>query len=144
MADLRLDKRAANEVRESFMGIAAILLLSAMPAREGFARGRVMVAPSRAESLPYIVLEAAAAAVPLITTNVGGIPEVFGPQSARLIPPGDPTALANAIRAALADPAALRNETLTLRARVQAEFSVDAMTEAVLSAYAQAFHLQTK
>ena len=41
-----------------------------------------MVAPSRAESLPYIVLEAAAAAVPLITTNVGGIPEMFGPQSA--------------------------------------------------------------
>ena len=81
--------------------------LDAMPARDGFARGRVMVAPSRAESLPYIVLEAAAAAVPLITTNVGGIPEVFGPQSARLIPPGDAPALAAAIRAALADPAAL-------------------------------------
>ena len=81
--------------------------LGAMPARDGFARGRVMVAPSRAESLPYIVLEAAAAAVPLITTNVGGIPEVFGPQSARLIPPGDAPALANAIRAALADPARL-------------------------------------
>ena len=112
--------------------------LGAMPAREGFARGRVMVAPSRAESLPYIVLEAAAAAVPLITTNVGGIPEVFGAQSARLIPPGDAPVLAQAIRAALADPAALRNETLTLRARVQAEFSADAMTDAVLAAYREA------
>jgi len=109
-----------------------------MPAREGFARGRVMVAPSRAESLPYIVLEAAAAAVPLITTDVGGIPEVFGPQSARLIPPGDASALAQAIRAALADPAALRNETLMLRARVQAEFSADVMTDAVLAAYREA------
>ena len=117
---------------------SSIRFLDAMPAREGFARGRVMVAPSRAESLPYIVLEAAAAAVPLITTNVGGIPEVFGPQSARLIPPGDAPALAQAIRAALADPARLRNETLTLRARVRAEFSADVMADAVLAAYREA------
>ena len=118
--------------------------LGAMPAREGFARGRVMVAPSRAESLPYIVLETAAAAVPLITTDVGGIPEVFGPQSARLIPPGDASALAQAIRAALADPAAQRNETLTLRARVQAEFSADVTADAVLAAYRDAREFQTK
>ena len=104
---------------------------------QAFALGRVMVAPSRAESLPYIVLEAAAAAVPLITTNVGGIPEIFGPQSRAADPPGDAAALARAIRAALADPAALRNETLTLRARVQAEFSADAMADAVLAAYAR-------
>ena len=116
---------------------SSIRFLGAMPARDGFARGRVMVAPSRAESLPYIVLEAAAAAVPLITTNVGGIPEVFGPQSARLIPPGDAPALAAAIRAALADPASVRNEALTLRARVREEFSADVMTDAVLAAYAE-------
>ena len=50
-----------------------------MPAREAFALGRVLVVPSRAESLPYVVLEAAAAGVPLIATRVGGIPEIFGP-----------------------------------------------------------------
>jgi glycosyltransferase involved in cell wall biosynthesis len=97
-----------------------------------------MVAPSRAESLPYIVLECAAAAVPLITTNVGGIPEVLGPQSARLVPPGDAAALAAAIRAALDDPAALRNQTLTLQARVRDEFSADVMTDGVLAAYSEA------
>ena len=112
--------------------------LAPMPARDAFALGRLMVAPSRAESLPYIVLESAAAAVPLITTNVGGIPEVFGPQAARLIPPGDAAALARAISSALADPAALRNETLTLRARVQAEFSAGVMADQVLAAYGEA------
>jgi glycosyltransferase involved in cell wall biosynthesis len=109
-----------------------------MPAREAFKLGRLLVAPSRAESLPYIVLEAAAAAVPLITTNVGGIPEVFGPRASRLIPPGDAAPLAAAISSALADPAVLRNETLTLRARVRAEFSADVMADAVLAAYAEA------
>ena len=116
----------------------AVRFREPMPARAGFALGRLMVAPSRAESLPYIILETAAAAVPLISTNVGGIPEVFGLQSSRLIPPGDATALALAISSALADPAAMRNEALTLRARVQAEFSAQVMADGVLAAYREA------
>ena len=76
---------------------SAVRFLPPMPARDAFALGRLFVAPSRAESLPYIVLEAAAAAVPMITTNVGGIPEIFGPQAASLVAPGDPAALAHAI-----------------------------------------------
>ena len=56
-----------------------------------------MVVPSRAESLPYVVLEAAAGGVPLVTTNVGGISEIYGPQAAALIPADDVAALAQAI-----------------------------------------------
>ncbi|MBV8837991.1 MAG: glycosyltransferase family 4 protein [Alphaproteobacteria bacterium] len=123
---------------------SSIRFAGAMPARAAFTLGRLMVAPSRAESLPYLVLEAAAAAVPLITTKVGGIPEVFGPQAGALVPPGDSQALAAAIRVALADPAKLRNETLTLRARVAAEFSADVMTDAVLAAYGEALASQSK
>lgn len=125
---------------------SSIRFLEPIPARAGFALGRLLVAPSRAESLPYIILEAAAAALPMITTNVGGIPEVFGPQAARLVAPNDAPALARAISSALADPAALRNETLTLRARVQAEFSADVMADQVLAAYGEAlarFHAQS-
>jgi glycosyltransferase involved in cell wall biosynthesis len=121
------------------LGLASsVRFKGAMPSRDAFRLGRALVAPSRAESLPYIVLEAAAAAIPLITTNVGGVPEVFGPQSARLVPPGDAAALAAAIRSAVADRATLRNETLTLRERVRAEFSAAAMTDGVLAAYAEA------
>lgn len=131
------EKQFRNEVEK--LGLASSTrFLGAMPARDAFRLGHLLVIPSRAESLPYIVLEAAAAAMPLITTNVGGIPEVFGPQASRLIPPGDAPALAHAISAALADPAALRNQTLTLRARVQAEFSADVMTDAILGAYGEA------
>ena len=71
------------------------------PAREAFAMGRMLVMPSRAESLPYVVLEAAAAGLPIIATDVGGMHEIFGPHSARLIPPDDIGALIGAITAAL-------------------------------------------
>ena len=74
----------------------------------------------------------------MIATKVGGIPEIFGPQAAGLVAPGDAAALAHSIAAALGEPARLRNEALTLRARVQAEFSADAMADGVLAAYGEA------
>jgi glycosyltransferase involved in cell wall biosynthesis len=107
----------------------------ALPAREAFARGRLLIVPSRAESLPYIVLEAAAAGVSMLATNVGGIPEIFRPDSGRLLPPGDAVALAAAIRSALADPAAAQASARALRERVRAGFSAEAMVAGVLAAY---------
>ena len=109
-----------------------------MPARAAFALGRFLVVPSRAESLPYIVLEAAAAGLPLVATDVGGIPEIFGPDASALVPPGDPAALAHAIGSALGTPATESDLTRRLQARVRAEFSVDVMTDAVLAAYVEA------
>jgi glycosyltransferase involved in cell wall biosynthesis len=120
------------------LGLAAVRFPGSMPARAAFALGRCLVVPSRAESLPYIVLEAAAAGMPVITTNVGGIPEIFGPQANLLVPPADVPALASAIATVTADNAAAGNEALTLRARVQEKFSADAMTDAVLAAYMEA------
>src|ERR1700674_4010372 len=109
-----------------------------MPARDAFALGRLLVVPSRFESLPYIVLEAAAAGLPLITTAVGGIAEIFGPLSQNLVAPGDAAVLARSIAAAPDEPAAGRAAAAVLRARVPAPCSLDAMTDAVLAAYREA------
>ena len=109
-----------------------------MPAREAFGRGRLLVMASRAESLPYVVLEAAAAGLPIISTRVGGIPEIFGPLADGLIPPADPAALAAAIAAALDQPVATRKAAAALRERVHAGFSVTVMADSVLTAYGEA------
>jgi glycosyltransferase involved in cell wall biosynthesis len=94
-----------------------------------------MVIPSRAESLPYVILEAAAAGVPIISTRVGGIPEIFGPQSDQLIAPDDIGALIGAINRALDFPAGLEQATRSVQARVRAEFSLSAMVDCGLAAY---------
>jgi glycosyltransferase involved in cell wall biosynthesis len=126
--------RAAFEAAATELG-QAIHFAGAKPARAAFALGRLLVVPSRAESLPYIVLEAAAAGLPLVATAVGGIPEIYGPDASCLVAPGDPAALARAIGSALGSPATEGDVTRRLRARVRAEFSVDVMTDSVLAAY---------
>ena len=117
---------------------AAVRFAGAKPARTAFALGRMLVVPSRAESLPYIVLEAGAAGLPIIATDVGGIPEIFGPDAGDLVPPGDPAALANAVAAALQDRDARHSASLRLKSRLRASFSVDAMTDAVIDGYREA------
>jgi glycosyltransferase involved in cell wall biosynthesis len=112
--------------------------VGAKPARAAFGLGRISVVPSRAESLPYIVLEAAAAGLPIIATNVGGIPEIFGPDAAALVAPGDAAALARAIDAAVENTGSSAAAAARLQARVRAMFSADVMTDAVLAAYAEA------
>ena len=102
---------------------------------EAQALGRIMVIPSRAESLPYVVLEAAAAGLPLITTKVGGIPEIYGTLTDTLVPAEDVGALARTIARTLDHPDATAELAKRLQERVAASFSVDTMVDGVLSAY---------
>ncbi len=114
---------------------SAIRFMSAMPARQAQTLGRIMVVPSRAESLPYVVLEAAAAGVPMIATRVGGIPEIYGPQTDALVKAEDTNALAKAIADAVDRPEAMVAVAGAVRERVAASFSVENMVDGVLSAY---------
>ena len=69
----------------------------------------LFVLPSRAETYGMVVTEALARGLPVVATAVGGVPEALGlaPDGDRpglLIPPDDPAALADALRAWLTDP----------------------------------------
>jgi glycosyltransferase involved in cell wall biosynthesis len=113
----------------------AVHFKAPMPAREAFALGKLVVVPSRKESLPYIVLEIAAAGKPLIATRVGGIPEIFGPQSDLLIAPGDSTALAANLKNCVNHPETMTTNARLLRERIRTNFSATDMVENGISAY---------
>jgi glycosyltransferase involved in cell wall biosynthesis len=64
----------------------------------------LFVLPSTKEGLPWAVLEASRAGVPVVATAVGALPELIDDGvTGRLVPPGDAAALADAIRSVLAD-----------------------------------------
>lgn len=116
----------------------AVRFPGALPARQAFAMGRLMVVPSRAESLPYIVLEAGAAGLPLVATAVGGMAEILGDDAGLLVAPGDAEALATAIARRLDDRTAADDAAARLKSRIAAGFSVAAMTDGVLAGYDEA------
>ena len=120
-------------------GLAAdVTFEDAQPIRDVLARARIMVMPSHAESLPYVVLEAAAAGMPPVATNVGGIPEILEPCADELVPPDDAGALARAILDRFTeDSRKTRHRIAGLRAFLETNFSVAAMTDAVLAGYAR-------
>jgi glycosyltransferase involved in cell wall biosynthesis len=132
-------ERADFERQACVLGLAgAIRFPGAMPAREAFRLGHLLVVPSRAEGLPYVILEAGAAGKALIATRVGGNAEILGADADRLVRPGDADELARAIAASLDRPDDAARGAARLRERIAQGFTVEAMVEGVLDAYAEA------
>lgn len=122
------------EAQELGLG-TRVAFFGVQPAREMFAKGRLVVVPSLKESLPYVVLEAAAANKPLIATRVGGIAEIFGPTADALIPAGDVGALKAQLETFIADPGAFAVEAEVRRDFVAQGFSVATMCDQIESIY---------
>jgi glycosyltransferase involved in cell wall biosynthesis len=117
----------------------AVRFIGHVKARHGFAQGSLLVVPSRGDSMPYVVIEAAAAGIPMVAANVGGIPEIFGSHSDALFAPNLASAMADAIEIALEDPAATLARAKSLRERIFLHFSQKAMVEGVMAGYREAF-----
>jgi glycosyltransferase involved in cell wall biosynthesis len=102
------------------------------------ARADLVCHPARMEGLPNAVMEAMAAARPLVATAVGGTPElVQDGVHGRLVPPEDPPALAAALVAALRDPAHARELARAARRRIEESFSVEGLVRRVDRLYAE-------
>jgi glycosyltransferase involved in cell wall biosynthesis len=121
----------------------SVRFLGHVQARKAFAYGRLLVVPSRADSLPYVVIEAGGARIPIIASGVGGIPEILG-QDGNLVPPENPVRLAEAIAKALAAPTEARASAERLGERIRTLFSQDSMVDGVLAGYGAAITAKFK
>ncbi len=96
----------------------------------------VLAHPADMEGLGVSLLQASAAAVPIVASRAGGLPEaVADGVSGLLVPAGDAEALGAALRRLLEDAALRRRLGEAGRARILSEFSIDAMVEANLAVY---------
>ncbi|NRG18433.1 glycosyltransferase [Rhizobiales bacterium] len=130
------EERAKYERMVADFGLESrVRFAGSLPAREAFRKARCVVVPSRAEAMPYIVLEAVAAEMPLIATRVGGVPEIFGRFADRLVEPGDPAALTAAMVAACVEPEKMRRFAVTLRKGLAESFNIDLMNDRITSLY---------
>jgi glycosyltransferase involved in cell wall biosynthesis len=98
----------------------------------------VAVSCSDFEGSPAAILEYMDAALPVVATAVGGVPDLIEPGvQGLLVPPQDPTALAGAIAEVLRDPARRRAMGASGRERRHAEFGIDAFMQRLEGLYVE-------
>ncbi|MBI2443849.1 MAG: glycosyltransferase family 4 protein [Candidatus Magasanikbacteria bacterium] len=113
-----------------------VLLPGAVPDAARLLPGAdVFVLPSLKEGLPYTILEAQAAGVPIISSAVGGIPEVITDrQTGLLVAPGDPRALSEALQFAHDHPEEMRCYAAAT-ATPKEPYRLEAMVKATAALY---------
>ena len=95
----------------------------------------LFVLSSRTEGTPMVLFEALASAVPIVATRVGGVPDILGGDTALLIDPDQPRALADAIDSVVRDPDAARRRANAARDIMNAGESLGAWVAAYSAAY---------
>ncbi len=91
---------------------------------------------SHVEGMPNAILEAMAAGLPVVATQVGGVPEiVVDGQTGLLVPPADNTALAQALLKLLEDVSLRQRFGLTGRQRVREQFDITVTRQKTVDLY---------
>jgi glycosyltransferase involved in cell wall biosynthesis len=97
----------------------------------------VFVLPSFAEGTSKSVIEAMSHGLPIITTNVGGSPDLLTPSAGILVPPGDSSALADAMQFLASDPALRKRMGQAARDRYLQLFAPDAVLSMLVGTYSR-------
>lgn len=96
----------------------------------------IFVLPSLKEGLPYVLLEAGLAEIPIIATNVGGIPEIIqNNETGILVNPASPEELTSAIKKLIENPELAKTLAKNAREKILQEFSFEKMLNRTLAAY---------
>ncbi len=90
------------------------------------------------EGLPYTLLEALASGTPVITTEVGGIPEVIvNGKQGLFVPPQNPEAVADAILKLISDPSLFEDMSSACLARAREAYGLERLAKQVGGLYEQ-------
>jgi glycosyltransferase involved in cell wall biosynthesis len=128
--------RADLEHQARRLGVRVDFLGAVEDARDHIARFDAFVLPSRGENLPISILEAMAAAVPVVATNVGGVPELLDEGRAGiLVEPDSPDALAEAITMLIVDPERRRELGRAGALRAGREFDAHTVSRRLVDLY---------
>lgn len=133
-----------GEEREHLETLARELGISDSVSFEGYVENArrkllgfdIFVLPSRSENLPYAVLEAGLAGLPVIATSVGGIPEIITTgENGVLVAPENAHEIFSSLLL-LAEDAMLRKRLgESLKKKIESDFSIKNMAETTLAAY---------
>lgn len=94
--------------------------------------------PTLSDAFPTVLLEAMAAGLPVVASNVGGVPEIVEPEvTGLLVPPGDPMQLAGAIADLLSNRERVRKMGEQARLVAGRQFSTSAWIERLAAVYAE-------
>jgi glycosyltransferase involved in cell wall biosynthesis len=95
----------------------------------------IFVLPSLQEGIATAGIEAMASGLPLIGTQVGGIPDIVSKENGSLVPPGNPQALAEAILKLIENPILAENLGLAGRRIAEQRFSKEKVAGQILELY---------
>ena len=134
--DGELEDELKAEAQELGLGERVVFAGFRRDVPQLLAASDALILPSESECLPLVILEAMAARRPVIATDVGGISEAIDDGATGLmVRPRDAEGLADALVEVLGDPERARSMGLAGRAKVEAEFSLDACSAAVFAVY---------
>lgn len=126
----------AREIRELGLTDAVELLGERENVPELLAKADVFVLSTLSEGLPMTVLEAMAAGVPVVASDVGGVPElVVHEETGLLVPAGDRVALASALARLLAEPDLRRRLGSAGRVRAETTFGLESFRRAYVELF---------
>jgi glycosyltransferase involved in cell wall biosynthesis len=121
----RADEARYRSLAQSLGLEARVTFLPPMPAREAFGLARIVVVPSRAESMPYIVLEAAAGRYADDRDRCRRDSRNPSRRGRAAGPSGDTADLADVMRRALLSPERMEAEAALRQGRIREKFSLD-------------------
>lgn len=138
------DGPAMDELRGAVDGLPARAFVHVLGRRTDASRlyraFDVFALPSLSEGLPLVIPEAMACALPVVSTAVGGIPAVVPDgKTGLLVPPGDESAMRQALMLLHVEPERARAMGQAGRQRALAEYSVERMNREYLALYERAF-----